>query len=86
MMTTTQRAYGGMPSCSPAPPKSDDDLKAALDEANVGSKTQEHALDAYQDARLDGLRSGLAILALLVVVALFFAQRIPSTQPGEAKT
>jgi hypothetical protein len=44
------------------------------------------ALDAYRDARIDGLRSSLAILALLAVVALFFAQRIPTRQPGSAPT
>jgi EmrB/QacA subfamily drug resistance transporter len=61
---------------------SDADLEAALDEARVGPRTTEAALDAYREARLDGLRVALAALALLVVVGLFFAQRIPKTQPG----
>ncbi len=61
---------------------SDADLEAALDEARVGPRTTEAALDAYRGARIEGLQSALAILALLVVVALFFAQRIPKTQPG----
>ena len=39
-------------------------------------------LDAYADARLDGLRSALAILAVLAVLALFLAQRIPTRPPG----
>ena len=65
---------------------SDADLEAALDEAGVGSGTTDAALDAYSDARLDGLRSALAILALLAVCALFFAQRIPETQPGGLKS
>jgi MFS family permease len=64
---------------------SDADLEAALDEAGASSETTDAALDAYADARLDGLRSALAILALLTLVALFFAQRIPVTQPGAAK-
>jgi hypothetical protein len=31
---------------------------------------------------LDGLRSALALLALIAVVALFFTRRIPERQPG----
>ena len=61
---------------------SDADLEAALDEAHVSSKTTDAALDAYRDARIDGLKSALAILALLAVLALFLAQRIPTRQPG----
>jgi EmrB/QacA subfamily drug resistance transporter len=61
---------------------SDADLQAALDEAHVRPRTSEAALDAYRAARLDGLQAALAILAVLVLVALFFAQRIPKTQPG----
>jgi hypothetical protein len=61
---------------------SDADLEAALDEAGVSSRVAEPALDAYQEARIAGLRSALAILALLAIVALFLAQRIPTRQPG----
>jgi EmrB/QacA subfamily drug resistance transporter len=63
---------------------SDADLEAALDEAGVSRRVRDDALEAYADARLDGLRNALAILALLDVIALFFAQRIPRTQPGRA--
>ena len=63
---------------------SDADLEAALDDAGVSRRTTEAALDSYTDARIDGLRSALAILALLVLVALFAAQRIPTVQPGRA--
>jgi MFS family permease len=63
---------------------SDADLEAALDEARVDRRTTNVTLDAYAEARLDGLRSALAILALLVLVALFAAQRIPTRQPGAA--
>jgi EmrB/QacA subfamily drug resistance transporter len=65
---------------------SDADLQAALDEAHVSSRAADDALAAYKDARLDGLESSLAILALLVVAALFYAQRIPTVPPGQAKT
>lgn len=61
---------------------SDADLKAALDEAHVSSKTTDAALAAYSDARIAGLRSSLAILGVLALVALLFTKRIPSTQPG----
>jgi MFS family permease len=61
---------------------SDADLEAALDEAGTDPAATEATLDAYADARLDGIRAGLAILAGLAVVALFFAQRIPTKQPG----
>jgi hypothetical protein len=61
---------------------SDADLEAALEEAGAAPATTEAALDAYADARLDGLSSALAILALLAVVALFLAQAIPRRQPG----
>ena len=64
---------------------SDADLEAALDETEVSPETSDAALDAYRDARIDGLRSALAILALLAIGALFFAQRIPTTQPGGAE-
>jgi MFS family permease len=64
---------------------SDADLEAALEKAGASSTTAEAALDAYRDARLNGLRSALSILALLTLVALFMAQRIPRTQPSAAQ-
>jgi MFS family permease len=63
---------------------SDADLEAALDQANASSEGTAAALDAYSEARIAGLRSALAILALLAIVALFLAQRIPTRQPGPA--
>jgi hypothetical protein len=64
---------------------SDADLEKALNEAHVSSRTTDAALDAYRDARIDGLTSALAILAGLTIGALFFAQRIPTAQPGRAE-
>jgi MFS family permease len=61
---------------------SDADLEKALDEAGVRGRESDAALSAYQDARVDGLESSLAILALLAIVALLYAGRIPRTQPG----
>src|SRR5215216_3639984 len=59
---------------------SDADLEAALDEAGASSETTDAALDAYGDARIDGLRTALALLAAIAIGALFFTQRIPKTQ------
>jgi MFS family permease len=61
---------------------SDADLNKALDEANVPPEQTDAALTAYQDARISGLESALAILALAAVIALFLAQGIPRQQPG----
>ena len=65
---------------------SDADLQAALDESGTDQPTADAALAAYQDARLSGLRSALAILALLTIVALFLAQSIPRKPVGAAET
>jgi MFS family permease len=64
---------------------SDADLDAGLDEAGVAPATADAALDAYRDARLAGLRSALAILGVLAIVALFLAQSIPTRPPGVAE-
>ena len=64
---------------------SDADLEAALDERQVDPETTDEALDAYAEARIDGLRSALSILALLAVVALFLTQSIPSKPPHAAE-
>ena len=61
---------------------SDAQLNEALDQTHARDKTTDAALAAYQDARITGLRSALAILALMALIALFLAQRIPTVQPG----
>ncbi|HEU4449319.1 MAG TPA: MFS transporter [Gaiellaceae bacterium] len=71
---TTELA-GGVPFTSDA------DLEEGLEEAGASSDVTEAALAANSEARLDGLRAALAILALLAVVALFFTPSIPRTQP-----
>ena len=64
---------------------SDADLEAALDEAGVDPATTDATLDAYGEARLAGLRSALAILAVLAIVALFLAQSIPTDAAGRRR-
>jgi len=60
---------------------SDADLEQALDDAHVNSRTSKAAVTAYQESRTTGLRAALAILALMTVLALFFTNRVPATQP-----
>ncbi len=76
------KAEAGIELAGGVPFVSDADLDAALEEANVGPETTEAALDAYGDARLAGLRSALAILAVLSILALFLAQSIPTRPAG----
>ena len=45
----------------------------------------EAALDANRQARVDGFRSALAVLALIALLGLFVARRIPD-QPPRAVT
>ncbi len=63
---------------------SDSDLESALDDANVSRRTTDAALAAYQTARIDGLQTALAILALASLVALFYTQRIPTVAIGSS--
>ncbi|GAA0666139.1 MFS transporter [Kitasatospora atroaurantiaca] len=71
----TVELEGGVPFLSDA------QLTAALDEAGVSAEVTQAALDANAAARLDGLRAALAVLALTALLAMFFTQRIPTTQP-----
>ncbi|MFE2560023.1 MFS transporter [Streptomyces sp. NPDC059352] len=64
---------------------SDAQLQSALDEAGTSEELTQDALDANAAARLDGLRAALAILAFAALIALFFTQRIPTTQPRSSK-
>ncbi|QGZ52659.1 MFS transporter [Streptomyces sp. QHH-9511] len=66
---------------SGAPFLSDAQLKAALAEAGTPREVTQAALDANTDARIDGLRAALAILAFTALLAMFFTSRIPKTQP-----
>jgi MFS family permease len=63
---------------------SDAQLKAGLAAANVPTETADAIVDANTTARIDALRSALAVLALLALVAIFFTFRIPTVQPADA--
>jgi len=58
------------------------DLQAALTEAGASQEVAQAVLDENEQARLDGLRIALAVLALIALIALFVSTRIPTEQPG----
>ena len=58
------------------------DLQAALTEAGSSQEVAQAVLDENEQARLDGLRIALAVLALIALIALFVSTRIPTEQPG----
>ncbi|MFH9430613.1 MFS transporter [Streptomyces sp. NPDC017615] len=66
---------------SGAPFLSDAQLESALEEAGTSTEVARAALDANTEARIDGLRAALAILAFAALLAMFFTSRIPATQP-----
>jgi MFS family permease len=64
---------------------SDADLKTALTKAGASKQVTQAVLEENTQARLDGLRTALAALAVLTLIALFFSTRIPTEQPGSAQ-
>jgi MFS family permease len=74
--TAQVQLAGGVPFISDA------DLEAALKEAGVPPEASQAIVSENEKARIAGLRSSLAVLALIALVAVFFAYRIPSEQPA----
>ncbi|MCX5195310.1 MFS transporter [Streptomyces sp. NBC_00249] len=70
---------------SGVPFMSDAQLKTALDKAGTSPDVTSAAIDANTAARVDGLRAALAVLALAALLAMFFTQRIPTTQAGSTE-
>jgi hypothetical protein len=64
---------------------SDDQLRTALDEAGVPPQTVDAVVQENATARIAGLRTSLSVLALIALIAAFFARWIPAEQPGAAK-
>lgn len=63
---------------------SDQDLEAALDASSLDDETTDAILEDYGQARLEGIRTALSLLAVFAVIALFFTRRIPDRPPGSA--
>jgi len=69
---------------SGAPFISNADLESALQEAGVDQQASQAIIEVNEEARVDGLRSALALLAIIGVIALFFSRRIPIAPVGTA--
>jgi MFS family permease len=61
---------------------SDKDLQAQLNKAGVPAKTADAIVTENANARIDGLRSSLSLLAIVALMALFATRRIPAQQPA----
>lgn len=61
---------------------SDDQLEASLDDAGVEPALAGAIVAENTEARLVGLRSAVAVLALMALLGLFFTRRLPTEQPG----
>jgi predicted MFS family arabinose efflux permease len=62
---------------------SNDRLLAFLETTNATPEQVEEAVQINSDARLRALKIGLLIMALLSVLAIFPASRLPNFKPGE---
>jgi MFS family permease len=65
---------------------SDKDLESRLDDAGAPPETADAISEQYETARLNGLRASLSVLAIITLIALLFARRIPPTQPRTARS
>ena len=61
---------------------SDEELETALDEARVSPRGTEAIVEENETARLVGLRTALAVLAIFALLGLFFTGRLPTRQPS----
>jgi MFS family permease len=61
---------------------SDAELETALGEARVPRRATDAIVEENESARLVGLRTALAVLALLALAGLFLTGGIPTRQPG----
>ncbi|MFA5885784.1 MAG: MFS transporter [Acidimicrobiia bacterium] len=79
--SVTQQAQvelaGGIPFVSDA------QLEQALtDDTDLSSTEVDAVVETNSDARIDGLRAAMAVLALIALAGLFFVNNIPTVQPG----
>ena len=64
---------------------SDNDLRKALEQAQIPKSTADAIVAENQTARIAALRTSLSIIAILALVALLLSQSIPTQQPAEAR-
>ena len=65
---------------------SDVDLEVALADTGADRDVARAVVDENGRARLEGLRTALAALALVALAALFCSSRVPTEQPGSSRT
>jgi MFS family permease/uncharacterized membrane protein len=65
---------------------SDNDLRAALEKANVPKATSDEIVKENANARIDALRSSLSVIALIALIALYASFSIPTEQPATARS
>ena len=61
---------------------SDADLQRALNDAGIHGAEADAIINTNSQARLDGLRAALSVLALFALLAECFTYSIPRRQPG----
>jgi MFS family permease len=59
---------------------SDKDLQAQLDKAGVPKQTADAIVEENANARIEGLRASLSVLAVVALIAVIFSRRIPAHQ------
>jgi hypothetical protein len=65
---------------------SNDQLETAMQDAGASQEVTQAVVETNEQARVDGLRSALALLAIIGTVGLLFTRRIPTEQPGAGST
>jgi hypothetical protein len=65
---------------------SDADLERALDDAGIEGEQAQAIVDENEEARIQGLRASLAVLAIAALIALFLTRLIPVEPVGGSST
>ena len=64
---------------------SDADLNSVLQKADVPPATADAVVEENAQARINGLRAALAVLALIALLGLAMTRRLPTVQPGDER-